>query len=919
MGALIRSFDWAGTPLGPADRWPQSLRTVVNILLTSRYAMWMGWGDDLTFLYNDAYRPTLGIKHPRALGAPARQVWAEIWPDIGPRIQTVLTTGQATYDEGLLLFLERSGFSEETYHTFSYSPLADEAGRIAGMLCVVTEETERVIGERRMALLRELASDLAASKTEDEVIGTVARRAGAYQRDLPFILAYLFDINGSGSARLACATGIETGHPAAPTVIGPEASGEVWPAGEMFGGATPILVTGLSERIGAPLPTGAWEREPTQAAIVPIKQQGQERPAGFLLAAINPHRPYDEGYAGFINLLAGQLASALANARAYEEERKRAEALAEIDRAKTLFFSNVSHEFRTPLTLMLGPIEEMLQRAGPDIIVSRGELDLTHRNAVRLLRLVNTLLDFSRIEAGRVRASYEPVDLAAFTAELASNFRSAMEQAGLKLILECQTLSAPVYIDREMWEKIVFNLLSNAFKFTFQGVVKVKLQEQADRALLSVEDTGKGIPEDELPHLFERFHRVEGARGRTQEGTGIGLALVAELVKLQGGSITVQSAVGSGSRFMVSVAMGEVHVPAGRFKKTQSPGSTALRSEAYIDEALRWLPGEQTLAPDVNGLSANGAARKPRGKLLLADDNADMRDYVQSLLIKDYEVKAVANGEEALASALEDTPDLGEEARVEGLDAGADDYLVKPFTAKELLARVRTHVEMARVRREATRRETELRAEAEAARDQAVDVLESITDGFIGLDRNWRFTYVNAEAERLNGMRREDMLGKNHWDLFPESVGTTVHSELLRAAGERVPVEFENYFAPWNRWFHVKAYPAKEDGLSVFFEDITEHKRTEKMLREHDKLREMDRKKWRDLFFQVPAACAILRGPDHVFEVSNDEYLRMGGGRPSSCLASQCARRLLKSFRRAISKFSIACTRQGILTLQQKR
>ena len=171
------------------------------------------------------------------------------------------------------------------------------------------------------------------------------------------------------------------------------------------------------------------------------------------------------------NLVAGQIAAAIANAEAYEEERRRAEALAEIDRAKTAFFSNVSHEFRTPLTLMLGPLEEVLGQAGRRACAgeARALVSVAHRNGVRLLKLVNSLLDFSRIEAGRAQASFEPVDLAGFTAELASTFRSAIERAGLRLRIDCPPLAEPVYVDRDMWEKIVLNLLSNAFKFTFEG------------------------------------------------------------------------------------------------------------------------------------------------------------------------------------------------------------------------------------------------------------------------------------------------------------------------------------------------------------------------------------------------------------------------------------------------------------------
>jgi PAS domain S-box-containing protein len=782
MGELVYSLDWSQTVLGPMERWPQSLRTAVNILLTSRYQMWMAWGSELTCFYNDAYRPTLGIKHPWALGKPTREVWAEIWRDIGPRIEKVMATGQATYDEGLMLILERSGFPEETYHTFSYSPLADDSGRIAGMLCVVTEETDRVIGERRMALLRELASDLASSSSEGEVIGAAQRRIASYDRDLPFTLTYLFD--NEGCARVACATGIEKGHPAAPEVITP-GSDCIWPADEMLGGAALVLITDLPRQLSGPLPTGAWERVPTHAAVVAIKRQGQEQPAGFMVAAINPYRHYDAAYAGFIGLLAGQLASALANARAYEEERRRAEALAEIDRAKTAFFSNVSHEFRTPLTLMLGPLEDLLSRpAESQPAESRELLSVIHRNGLRLQRLVNTLLDFSRIEAGRVQASYEATDLAACTVELASSFRSTMERAGLRFSVDCPKLSQPVYIDREMWEKVVLNLLSNAFKYTLQGSVTVSLEEREGSAELAISDTGVGIPADEQPRLFERFHRVEGTRGRTNEGTGIGLALVQELVKLHGGSVVVSSLPGQGSTFTVAIPFGTAHLPQERLGAARSQASTALHADTYVEEALRWIPQSELSS----GEKEAQAVALVRSRVLLAEDNADMRDYVRRLLQARYEVTAVSNGEEAVQAALANPPDLvltdvmmpvldgfgllqalrshqrtkvlpiillsaraGEESRVEGLDAGADDYLVKPFTARELLARVEAHLSLARLRRQAEQArdlsEKRLGLALEAAKmvawewDPAVDEIFASGE----LDRIFEMTMENSD------------------------------------------------------------------------------------------------------------------------------------------------------------------------------
>ncbi len=279
---------------------------------------------------------------------------------------------------------------------------------------------------------------------------------------------------------------------------------------------------------------------------------------------------------------------------AYEEERRRSEALAELDRAKTTFFSNVSHEFRTPLTLMLGPIEDAL--AEPLEPLQRQRLEVLQRNALRLQKLVNSLLDFSRIEAGRIQARYEATDLARLTAELASVFRSAVEKAGLRLIVDCQPLGEPVYVDRDMWEKIVLNLISNAFKFTLEGEIAIELRRNGDAARLMVRDTGTGISAEQLPHIFERFHRVEGARARTHEGTGIGLALVQELVRLHGGSIDVTSVYDVGTTFTIDVPLGSGHLPADRIGPE-------------VERALRHHPGRSKLS----GRGPSLAPRQPRG------------------------------------------------------------------------------------------------------------------------------------------------------------------------------------------------------------------------------------------------------------------------------------------------------------------
>ncbi len=739
VGALMRRFDWGCTPLGPAAQWPQSLRTTVRIMLTSRYAMWLGWGPDLTMLYNDPYARIIAAKHPAALGSPARDVWREIWDEISPRITQVLSTGEATFDEALLLVMERHGYVEETYFTFSYSPLFDDAGLIAGNFCVVTEETDRVIGERRLALLRDLATCLAQATTEEAVFRDVGPCLDGEPRDLPFSLLYVFDAE-SRRARVVARSGFGEDAPAAATVDLGDPSAP-WALDRIASG-----VPSASMSCPPGMPRGRWDTSPSQALVLPLGQQGQGMPAGAFVAGLNPFRPLDADYRSFIGLIAGQVAAALASMRAYQEERHRVEALAAIDRAKTTFFSNVSHEFRTPLTLMLGPTQDALASGGT---LDRDQLDTLYRNQLRLLKLVNSLLDFSRIEAGRTRATYEPTDLSALTADLASTFRSAMERGGLRLEVDCPPLPEAIYVDRGMWEKIVLNLLSNAFKFTLEGRIRVATRWTGSGAVLIVADTGAGISKQELPKVFERFHRIEGTRARTHEGSGIGLALVRDLVSLHGGDITVDSDVDRGTTFRVAIPAGRAHLDPARVASparlsTEAHGHNheagAIDTQGILAEAERWLDGAPSAGPRELTAPSGTAAR-----ILVADDNADMREYLMRLLSPRWHVDTVTNGTQALAAVSIARPDLvitdvmmpeldgfglvaalrgaddtrempvlmvsaraGEEARLEGLQAGADDYLVKPFSARELLARVElqllrasSRTELVRARREA--------------------------------------------------------------------------------------------------------------------------------------------------------------------------------------------------------------------------
>ncbi|WP_260854414.1 response regulator [Paraburkholderia sp. BCC1884] len=745
LGALIRAYDWTQTALGAPESWPQGLKIAIRIMLTSRQPIWIGWGDELIYFYNDPYKSIIGGKHPAALGQPTRVVWREIWSEIGPLLNTAMTGTEGIFVEQQFLIMERNGFPEETYYTFSYSPIPGEDGEPGGIICANSDDTLRVVGERQLALLKELAAATPDGRDWREACELSMRALKSNAHDIPFALLYAAEA-GSDTVTLIGTCGIERGHPGAPESMILNAD-PIWPVADVLKLQAPHMVRDLTQRFGVEMPRGPWHLAPEQAVILPVTAGSETTQTVILIAGLNPCRLFDDAYRSFMNLIAGQVGAAIGYAQAYEEERRRAQALAEIDRAKTTFFSNISHEFRTPLTLMLGPLEELL--AKPQLAVSvdssqaagdiddRALIEITHRNGLRLLKLVNALLDFSRIEAGRIQIHPQPTDIAAFTAELASLFQSAVESAGLRLEVEIPTSPVVVQVDREMWEKVVMNLLSNAYKFTFFGTIRVVVRATSDEGVeVSVTDSGIGIAQEEVPRLFERFHRVAGAPGRSVEGSGIGLAMVQELVKLHGGTVRVDSVLGEGACFAVTLPRGSaprasddgmVHAPMSRHART------------YVDAALRWSPENEVLdsaavdsAPTTEGVAPNAA------RLLVVDDNADLREYMSRILrAAGHDVRLAADGQAALEAARAEPPDLvlsdvmmprldgfgllrelradpqlrdtpvlmlsaraGEEALVGGIEHGADDYLTKPFSARELLARVAGNLQLARLRRE---------------------------------------------------------------------------------------------------------------------------------------------------------------------------------------------------------------------------
>ena len=850
MGALIRSMDWSATPLGPLRDWPQSLRTSVSLCLSSTFPILVAWGPDDIQIYNDAYRPICGELHPRAMGGPFKEIWASALPVVGDAFDRA-HQGEGAYIKDQRMFLDRYGYLEEAFMTFSFSPIRVESGEVGGIFHPITEATAAVLGARRSQGLRDLNAAIADARS----IGDVARDLEAqYQSmalDLPFVLLYQIDAD-SGQLRLQSSAGLDAHPHLAPALIALDDA--VWPFAAAAETRSATRIDGLAARF-AGAQCGPYENAPDHALVLPITVPGQQALYGFVVAGVSAARALDADYLNFYDRLGGAVNTAVGNVIAYEKELRRAEELAQIDRAKTAFFSNVSHEFRTPLTLILGPLDDALldqdNALGP---VQRRRIDVTHRNALRLLKLVNSLLDFSRIEAGRVQATYVPLDLSRLTQDLTGVFESAMEKGGLQYRVALQDLGQPVWVDRDMWEKIVFNLLSNAFKFTLAGSVTVTLAAVDGMARLSVADTGSGIPEAELPRVFERFHRIEGTPGRTYEGTGIGLALIQELVRLHGGSIAVHSVLGEGTRFDVDLPFGQGHLPQERMLPApdgEAVGAVEERTgAAFVEEALRWLPDapapESTPAatPTAATVAPVAPAAGTLPRILIADDNNDMRAYLASLLEPHADVIVCADGEAALAVLEANDVDLlvsdvmmpkldgfgliarirasttlrhlpvmllsaraGEEAKVEGLQAGADDYMVKPFAANELLARVRRQLDLGGERRQ---------------HQQAVSLREAYFRSLIDVapvmlwttDADGACTYLSERWYEYTGRSPAEDLGFGWIDNTHPDDAAQVRDIFKAANREHTPFSFDYRLRGADgsyRWFVDAGAPRHDD------------------------------------------------------------------------------------------------------------
>jgi signal transduction histidine kinase len=780
MDALMRRFDWSRTPIGTPDTWPGTWHAAVRLSLDSPFPMVTLLGKEFIFLYNDATIDIVGGKHPAILGQRTASAWAEIWENpVGPIVRHVMATGQPTATETLMLPLQRHGYPEETHFVLGFSAICDERGKPNAQLVLVREATERVLGERQAACLDALSTRCYPAETAEQACAIAAQVMKDYPRDLPMTLIYLMDRDGR-TARLAAHSGLrEVAESLGPVTIpaNAETARDPWNVSRAAHTSTIGTVEGVSTLLEPYVNEGT---NPPQIAVTTPLAAPSGGTAAVLVAGTNPMRPLAENRK-FVALVAERLATAIATARAKELARERTEALAALDRAKTLFLSDVSHEFRTPLTLLLSPLDEVIARGS----VNEGERELlqtSRRAGTRLLKLVQSLLDFSRVEAGRIQASFEPVELSAVTADIVSLFRSTFERAKLALTVDCPPLGEVVYVDRDMWEKIVLNLVCNALKFTLAGEVRVSLRLEEEWVVLQVVDTGSGVEPADVPHVFERFHRGRTAEARSAEGSGIGLSLVQELVKLHGGTVGLESELGRGTTFTVRLRRGSQHLAPDRLIAPPRPAA-ATGAHAFLEEASGWIgddePGEAPRIAAVPNVTTE--------RILVVDDNADMRRYLRRILKEHWTVDTCSDGLRALTRVRKSLPELiiadlmmpgldglsllaalredpktssvpvmvlsarsNQEASIEALNAGADDYLPKPFSAQELVARVAVQLARARLR-QAERIARETAEQSNVLKDELVAVLSQSL-------RN----PLNAMLNTI-GMLKDQSFGEDTW------------------------------------------------------------------------------------------------------------------------------------------------------------
>lgn len=778
---LLETFDWANSKIGPRGAWPQSLKTTVSIVMAAPYPSVVWWGLEAVGIYNDAYVNIAGNKHPQIWGQPVKHVWSEVWDTVKASVRAA-QQGTTKYHEEALVFLEKltsAHLPQECYLSWSHTPIRQESGTVGGFMTHCFDVTEKVIAKRRINCLSDVINSTILTTSLSQFSNAVLAALGKeeYTTDVNFAALYFSTVQSitkgpssldskptTISLDLSGSIGVPEGHPYMPKSAlvqvdyagvekGRVASSPSWPFADAIVSRQIIHIEQLDERLISGFEKRGWGDTPREAVVVPIGLADQSTPAALLIIGINTRRPYDATYRNDIDIMRMSLSSTLRATLGREAEVKRSKQLAELDAAKTAFFSNASHELRTPLTLIGGPLEDCISQIADGPV--KRQLQMAQRNVSRLKRLVDSLMDISQLEAKRLEGEFRPMRLGLFTADLASLFRLPVEKSGLMYNVECDSrIDQPCcYVDPDLWEKIVFNLIGNAFKYTMDGYISVHLSHTDAGAMLIVQDSGIGILEDDIPKIFERFHRAQST-SRGYEGTGIGLALTKELVGLHGGKIHVESGgvpqIRRGSKFVVTIPYGKDHLlSANVYEEAPDSDYRGTYTRGLLEETILWADRSPTYSSNESPLELEIATASSGGMrldpttmffdksdvVLLVDDNLDMRRYIGSLLCHYCTVIEASNGRDALDIAVSCRPNVilsdvmmpvmdgftllsqlrgrketslipiilltaksGADSHVKGLLSGADDYLAKPFKAVELIARVHLQMQLGKKR-----------------------------------------------------------------------------------------------------------------------------------------------------------------------------------------------------------------------------
>ena len=546
MGKRIQNFDWSKTPLGPIDHWPPSLVTCVQIILASRRAVWVGWGPELINLYNDPCIAIIGRRHPEALGKPIRAVWPELWDQVDPVLQRAMGGTQGLYFEEQLLIMQRQGFKEETYYTYSYTPVANEGG-IGGVICACTEDTLRVIGQRRISLVQELAA-CGTAKNADEVCDRLKSALAINSKDLPFVLIYLLDPSGQTLFR-HCAVGFCCEHPAAPALM-PISVDAPWPVAEVLQSNSLRLVNAAHF---ADLPRGSWPQSPDKAVVMPLPGGTDEGRTGVVIVGLNPFRQFNDWYQSFLSLVVSQITGALNHGRAHEAERKllEREQAARVEaenatREKDRFLAMLSHELRTPLNPVLLIASDAA--VDPDIPANiREQFDIIRKNVEVEAQLIDDLLDLSRIIHGKLNLKMQTLDAHLVLKDALQTVLEQIESKDIHTTVNLKAEQHSISADPVRLQQVFWNVLKNAVKFTPRGgeiTVETSASKESGHLVVKIIDTGIGLTPEESKRIFSAFsqgdHSARGSHGFG--GLGLGLAISQRIIELHSGHIRAESA-----------------------------------------------------------------------------------------------------------------------------------------------------------------------------------------------------------------------------------------------------------------------------------------------------------------------------------------------------------------------------------------